>query len=61
MREARPHRPALNAAGAEAELLRDASEGRLNQDAVAVSRRLGPNRDEPLKSESAANPPETPA
>jgi HD-GYP domain-containing protein (c-di-GMP phosphodiesterase class II) len=36
MREARPHRPALDAAGAEAELLRDASEGRLDPDAVAA-------------------------
>jgi HD-GYP domain-containing protein (c-di-GMP phosphodiesterase class II) len=36
MREARPHRPALEAAAAEAELLRDASEGRLDPDAVAV-------------------------
>jgi HD-GYP domain-containing protein (c-di-GMP phosphodiesterase class II) len=36
MREARPHRPALDAAGAEAELLRDAREGRLDEDAVAA-------------------------
>ncbi len=36
MREARPHRPALDAAAAEAELLRDASEGRLDPDAVAA-------------------------
>jgi len=36
MREARPHRPALDAAAAEAELLRDASDGRLDQDAVAA-------------------------
>jgi HD-GYP domain-containing protein (c-di-GMP phosphodiesterase class II) len=34
MREARPHRPALDAAEAEAELRRDASEGRLCPDAV---------------------------
>jgi HD-GYP domain-containing protein (c-di-GMP phosphodiesterase class II) len=36
MREARPHRPALDAAAAEAELLRDASEGRLDPDAFAA-------------------------
>jgi HD-GYP domain-containing protein (c-di-GMP phosphodiesterase class II) len=36
MREARPHRPALDAEAAEAELLRDASEGRLDPDAVAA-------------------------
>ena len=36
MREARPHRPALDAPGAEAELMRDASEGRLDPDAVAA-------------------------
>jgi HD-GYP domain-containing protein (c-di-GMP phosphodiesterase class II) len=36
MREARPHRPALDTASAEAELLRDASEGRLDSDAVAA-------------------------
>jgi HD-GYP domain-containing protein (c-di-GMP phosphodiesterase class II)/DNA-binding CsgD family transcriptional regulator len=36
MREARPHRPALDAAAAEAELVRDASEGRLDPDAVAA-------------------------
>jgi HD-GYP domain-containing protein (c-di-GMP phosphodiesterase class II) len=36
MCEARPHRPALDAAAAEAELLRDASEGRLDPDAVAA-------------------------
>ena len=34
MREARPYRPALDAPAAEAELLRDASEGRLDQEAV---------------------------
>ncbi|MGO9753057.1 MAG: response regulator transcription factor [Solirubrobacteraceae bacterium] len=34
MRERRPHRPALDAAGAEAELLRDAREGRLCPEAV---------------------------
>ncbi|HUA69687.1 MAG TPA: HD domain-containing phosphohydrolase, partial [Solirubrobacteraceae bacterium] len=34
MREARPHRPALDASSAEAELLRDATEGRLEQEAV---------------------------
>src|SRR2546421_13039034 len=34
MRERRPHRPALDAAGAEAELLRDAGEGRLCPEAV---------------------------
>jgi HD-GYP domain-containing protein (c-di-GMP phosphodiesterase class II) len=34
MRERRPHRAALDAAGAEAELLRDAHEGRLCPDAV---------------------------
>ena len=34
MREARPHRPALDASSAEAELLRDAAEGRLEQKAV---------------------------
>jgi HD-GYP domain-containing protein (c-di-GMP phosphodiesterase class II) len=36
MREARPYRPALDAASAEAELLRDAREGRLDPDAVDV-------------------------
>ncbi len=36
MREDRPHRPALDAAQAEAELQRDASEGRLDPDAVAA-------------------------
>jgi HD-GYP domain-containing protein (c-di-GMP phosphodiesterase class II) len=36
MREARPHRPALDARAAEEELLRDASEGRLDPDAVAT-------------------------
>jgi HD-GYP domain-containing protein (c-di-GMP phosphodiesterase class II) len=36
MREARPHRPALDAAATEAELVRDASEGRLDPDAVAA-------------------------
>lgn len=36
MREPRPHRPALDAASAEAELLREASEGRLEADAVAA-------------------------
>jgi HD-GYP domain-containing protein (c-di-GMP phosphodiesterase class II) len=36
MREARPHRAALDEASAEAELLRDASEGRLEPDAVAA-------------------------
>lgn len=34
MREARPHRPALDAASAEAELVREAAEGRLDQEAV---------------------------
>ena len=34
MREARPHRPALDAAEAEAELLREAQEGRLDPEAV---------------------------
>jgi HD-GYP domain-containing protein (c-di-GMP phosphodiesterase class II) len=34
MREARPHRPALDAAAAEAELLREVDEGRLDSDAV---------------------------
>ena len=34
MREARPHRPALDASQAEAELLREADEGRLDADAV---------------------------
>ena len=34
MREARPYRPALDAPAAEAELLREASEGRLDPDAV---------------------------
>ena len=34
MRERRPHRPALDAAGAEAELLREAREGRLCPEAV---------------------------
>ena len=34
MREARPHRPALDAPAAEAELLREAKEGRLDPDAV---------------------------
>ena len=34
MREARPYRPALDAAAAEAELLREADEGRLDADAV---------------------------
>ena len=34
MREARPHRPALDAGAAEAELLREATEGRLDADAV---------------------------
>ena len=34
MREDRPHRPALDAAAAEAELLRDAEQGRLDPDAV---------------------------
>ena len=34
MRERRPHRPALDAAGAERELLRDAREGRLCPEAV---------------------------
>jgi HD-GYP domain-containing protein (c-di-GMP phosphodiesterase class II) len=34
MRERRPHRPALDAAGAEAELLRDGREGRLCPEAV---------------------------
>ncbi len=36
MREARPYRPALEPEGAEAELLRDAREGRLDADAVAA-------------------------
>jgi len=36
MREARPHRPALDAAAAEAELLREASDGCLEPDAVAA-------------------------
>jgi HD-GYP domain-containing protein (c-di-GMP phosphodiesterase class II) len=36
MHEARPHRPALDAAAAEAELQRDASEGKLDPDAVAA-------------------------
>ncbi len=34
MREARPHRPALDAAAAEAELCREAEEGRLDPEAV---------------------------
>ncbi len=34
MREARPYRPALDAAGAEADLLREADEGRLDPEAV---------------------------
>jgi HD-GYP domain-containing protein (c-di-GMP phosphodiesterase class II) len=34
MREARPHRPALDPEAAEAQLVRDASEGRLDRDAV---------------------------
>ena len=34
MRERRPHRPALDAGAAEAELLRDAQEGRLCPEAV---------------------------
>jgi HD-GYP domain-containing protein (c-di-GMP phosphodiesterase class II) len=34
MREARPYRPALDAAVAEGELMREASEGRLDQEAV---------------------------
>ena len=34
MREQRPHRPALDAPGAEAELLREAREGRLCPEAV---------------------------
>ena len=34
MREARPYRPALDEAAAEAELLREAAEGRLDRDAV---------------------------
>jgi HD-GYP domain-containing protein (c-di-GMP phosphodiesterase class II) len=34
MREARPYRPALDAAAAEAELLREAEKGRLDRDAV---------------------------
>ena len=34
MREARPHRPALEAPAAEAELMREAEEGRLDPDAV---------------------------
>ena len=34
MREARPYRPALDAAAAEAELMREAEEGRLDADAV---------------------------
>ena len=34
MREARPYRPALDADAAEAELLREAEQGRLDQDAV---------------------------
>jgi HD-GYP domain-containing protein (c-di-GMP phosphodiesterase class II) len=36
MREARPHRAALEAEAAEAELLREASEGRLDADAVSA-------------------------
>jgi HD-GYP domain-containing protein (c-di-GMP phosphodiesterase class II) len=36
MREARPYRPALNAPAAEAELTREAKEGRLDQEAVAA-------------------------
>src|SRR5205807_1697732 len=41
MRERRPHRPALDAAGAEAELLRHAREGRLGLRAPASAGRLG--------------------
>ena len=36
MREARPHRPALDEAAAEAELLREVDDGRLDSDAVAA-------------------------
>jgi HD-GYP domain-containing protein (c-di-GMP phosphodiesterase class II) len=36
MREARPHRPALDAATAEAELLREVDEGRLDSEAVGA-------------------------
>ena len=50
MREARPYRPALDAAAAEAELLREADEGRLDRG----SRRRGARRRRPPRAAAAA-------
>jgi HD-GYP domain-containing protein (c-di-GMP phosphodiesterase class II)/DNA-binding CsgD family transcriptional regulator len=44
MREPRPHRPALDAAAAEAELLREAAEGRLEPEAVGAVLNAGGHR-----------------
>jgi DNA-binding NarL/FixJ family response regulator len=44
MREARPYRPALDAPAAEAELLRDAQEGRLEPEAVGAVLNAGGHR-----------------
>ena len=44
MREARPYRPALDAAAAEAELLREAKEGRLDPEAVDAVLNAGGHR-----------------
>jgi HD-GYP domain-containing protein (c-di-GMP phosphodiesterase class II) len=44
MREARPYRPALDAGAAEAELLRDAQEGRLEPEAVGAVLNAGGHR-----------------
>jgi HD-GYP domain-containing protein (c-di-GMP phosphodiesterase class II) len=44
MREARPHRPALDRGAAEAELLRGANEGRLDRDAVDAVRAAAGHR-----------------
>ena len=44
MREARPYRPALDANAAEAELLRDAQEGRLEPEAVGAVLNAGGHR-----------------